>query len=82
MKEFFNERLVDQATKFFDNFNKMKLGTFSTMQKTVRVQTNGKTAQFSAQSDNFGKVALIQQKRDAGLKEVFCYRLGLVPWHL
>ena len=78
MKEFVNERLADQTTKFFDPITKLKLGT-STMQKTVRVQTNGKTVQFSAQSDIFAKVTLIQQRRDVDLKEVFCYPLGPVP---
>ena len=77
MKEFVNERLADQTTKFFDPITKLKLGT-STMQKTVRVQTNGKTVQFSAQSDIFAKVTLIQQRRDVDLKEVFCYPLGPV----
>ena len=79
MKEFVNERLVDQTTEFIDRINKLELGTFSTMQKTVRVQTNGKTVQFSAQRDIFGKVALIQQRRDVDLKEFFCYPLGPVP---
>ena len=80
MKEFVNEHHVDQTTKFFDPITKLKLGTFSTMQKTVRFQTNGKTVQFSTQNDVFGKVALIQQRRDVDLKEVFCYPLGPVPW--
>ena len=79
MKEFVNERLADQTTEFIDRINKLELGTFSTMQKTVRVQTNGKTVQFSTQRDIFGKVALIQQRRDVDLKEFFCYPLGPVP---
>ena len=40
-------------------------------------------SQFSAQSDIFDKVALIQQKRDEDLQEVFCcYPLGAVLWVL
>ena len=52
------------------------------MQKTVKFQTNGITVQFSAHSDIFGTVALIQQRRGVDLKEVFCYPLGPVPWAL
>ena len=69
-QEFVNERLVDQTTEIFDRINKLKLGTFSTMQKTVTVQTNGNTVPFSAHYDIFGKMALIQQRRDMDLKEM------------
>ena len=43
---------------------------------------NGQTVQVSAQSDDFGKVSLTQQRRDVDLKEVFYYPLGPVPWVL
>ena len=46
------------------------------------MKANGKIVQFSAQSDIFGKIALIQQTRPLDLKEVFCYSLGPVPWSL
>ena len=65
-----------------DPLKKLKLGTFSSMKKVVKVQTNGKTVQFSAQSNIFGKVAIVQQRRDIDLKKVFCYPLGPVPWAL
>ena len=82
MKEFIDDRLVEQRKDFFDPLKKLKLGTFSSTKKVVKVQTNGKTVQFSAQSDIFGKVAIVQQRRDIDLKKVFCYPLGPVPWAL
>ena len=60
-QEFVNERLVDQTTEIFDRINKLK---------TVTVQTNGNTVPFSAHYDIFGKMALIQQRRDMDLKEM------------
>jgi len=43
---------------------------------------SGKVVQFSAQSDIFGKIAIIQQTRQLDLKEMFCYLLGPVPWFI
>ena len=43
---------------------------------------NGKEVQFSAQSNIFGKIALIQQFRPLDLKEVFRFPLGPIPWSL
>ena len=43
---------------------------------------SGKVVQFSAQSDIFGKITIIQQTRQLDLKEVFCYPLGPVPWSI
>ena len=37
MKEFVYKRLVNQTMEFFDWIDKLKLGTFSKMQKTVRM---------------------------------------------
>ena len=83
MQSFIEDRLVNQETGFFDPLKKLKLGTFTKMlKKTVKVKTNGKEVQFSAQSDIFGKIALMQQSRSLDLKKVFCYPLGPVPWSL
>ena len=79
MNKFIHERLVNQTTQYFEPLKKLKLGTFSAMKKVVKVQTNGKVVQFSAQSNIFGKIALVQQRRDIDLKEAFRYPLCPVP---
>ena len=76
------ERLVNQTAGFFDPLKKLKLGTFSSLRKKVKVKTNGKEVQFTSQSAIFGKISLIQQSRDNDLKKVFCYPLGPLPWSL
>ena len=58
----------------------MKLGTYNSLKKTVKVKTTSREVQFSFQSDIFGKISLVQQSRDIDLKEVFSYPLGPVPW--
>ena len=81
MKKFIQERL-DQSTEFYDPIKKLKLGTFNSLKKTVKVKTTSREVQFSFQSDILGKISLVQQSRDIDLKEVFSYPLGPVPWSL
>ena len=83
LRKFQQERLTDQKVDFFDPIKKLKLGTFAKLiKKTVKVMKSGQVAQFSAQSNIFGKIALIQQLRPLNLKEVFSYPLGPIPWAL
>ena len=82
MKKFIQERLVDQSTEFYDPIKKLKLATFNSLKKTVKVKTTSREVQFSFQSDIFGKISLVQQSRDIDLKEVLRYPLGPVPWSL
>ena len=56
------------------------MGAFSSLKK-VKVK-NYKVTQFSAQSDIYGKISLIQQNRKINLQEVFSYPLGPIPWVL
>ena len=77
--KFILERLVNTTTQFFEPLRKLKMGKFSSMKKVIKVWRNGKV---SAQSNIFGKIVLIQQRRKIDLKEVFCYPLGPVPWSL
>lgn len=81
--KFQQERLSTDNVSFYDAIKKLKLGTFSKLTtKAVKIKSSGKIAQFSVQSNIFGKIALIQQFRPLNLKEVFCYPLGPVPWSL
>jgi len=48
----------------------------------MKVKSNNTIVQFSAQSDIFGKISLIQQNRQIDLKEVFKYPLSPIPWSI
>ena len=60
MKNFIKTRLVDQTMDFYEPIKRLNLKTFSSLKK-VKVKTYNKVTQFSAQSDIFGKISLIQQ---------------------
>ena len=45
-------------------------------------KTYYKVTEFSAPSNIFGKIPLIQQNRKINLQEVFSYPLGPIPWVL
>ena len=79
MNKLVHERPVN-TTQFFEPLRKLKLGTFSSMKKVIKVQTKSQVFQFIAQSNIFGKIALIQQSRKIDQKEVLSYPLGPVPW--
>ena len=62
-------------TKWFDD----AVNTFSSTRKKVKIAINGKEIQSSAQSDIFGKIALIKQTRKIEMQKVFCFTFGHVP---
>ena len=80
--KFQQERLESNEVDFFATLNRLNLGTFTKLLKKRVKMSNGKEAQFSIQSNIFGKIALIQQFHPLDLKEVFCFPLGPVPWSL
>ena len=81
MKNFIENRVVDQTIDFYEPIKRLSLGKFSSLKK-FKVKTYNKVIQFSAQSDIFGKISLIQQNRKISLQEVFSYPSGPIPWTL
>ena len=81
MKNVIEKRLVDQTIDLYKPIKRLSLGAFSSLKK-VKVKNYNKVTQFSAQSDIFGKISLIQQNRKINLQEVFSYPLGPIPWVL
>ena len=54
---FQQERLYSDEVNFYDPIKKLKLGTFSKLiTKAVKIKSSGKIAQFSVQSNIFGKI--------------------------
>ena len=75
--------MTKKTTGFFNALKRLQLGTFaSVLKKSVKIKSDRKVVQFSAQSDIFEKIALIQQIRQLDLKIVFYYPAGPVPWSL
>ena len=68
--KFQQERLESHEVDFFATLTKLNLGTFTKLLKKTVKMMNGNEAQFSAQSNIFGKIALIQQFRTLNLREV------------
>lgn len=57
--KFQQERLESDEVDFFATLTKLNLGTFTKLLKKTVKMSNGKEAKFSAQSNIFGKIALI-----------------------
>ena len=82
LKKFTEERLINQTVDFYELIKRPRLGSFASVRKTVKVKTNSKVVQFSAQSDIFVKIPLMQEIRNVDLNDVFCYPRGPVLWTL
>ena len=80
MDTFIDLRLVNTSKSIYDPLEKLRLGTFTNMNKKVKVKVKGKEVQFSSQSEIFGKIALIAQSRSVDLQKTFKYPLGSVPY--
>ena len=80
---FIADRLSDEAkVSIYDPIKKLKLQTFSSLRRSIKVKCKDKTIQIKATRNLFGQIAIIMQKRDLDLKEVFKYPLGPFPWAL
>ena len=79
---FITDRLSDESkVSIYDPIKKLRLQTFSSAQ-TVTVKCKDKTIQVKAIRNLFGQIAIIMQKRELDLREVFKYLLGPFPWAL
>lgn len=80
MKAFMSERLgIEPVKSFFDPIKKIKLASFSNLNKTKTCKTKDKVFSLKMSKDLFAKVAIIAQKRSVDLKALFRYPLGPLP---
>ena len=56
---------------FYKPIKQLRLVTFALMKETVEVKTNSKVVQFSAQSDIYSKISLMQKYEKVDLKDIF-----------
>ena len=82
MDTFIDLRFVNMSKSIYNPLKKLRLGTFTNMNKKVKVKVKGREVQFSSQSEIFGNIALISQSRSVDLQEIFKYPLGSVPYAL
>ena len=80
MDTFIDLFLVNMSKSIYNPLKKLRLGTFTNMNKKVKVKVKGRDVQFSSQSEIFGKIALIAQSRSIVLQEIFKYPLRSVPY--
>ena len=82
MDTFIDLRLVNMSKSIYEPLKKLRLGTFTNINKKVKVKVKGREVQFSSQSEIFGKTALIAQSRSVDLQEICKYPMGSVPYAL
>ena len=82
LNTFIEERLVKQATDFYEPIKKLKLSTFSNLKKSVKIKIQDKIVQLTAEKSVFGRIAMMSQHRNIDMKEIFASPLGPVPWAL
>ena len=82
MDTFIDLCFVNMSKSIYDPLKKLRLGTFTNMNKKVKVKVKGREVQFSSQSEIFGKIVLIAQSRSVDLQEIFMCPLGSVSYAL
>ena len=82
MDTFIDLCFVNMSKSICDPLKKLRLGTFTNVNKKVTVKVKGREVQFSSQSERFGKIVLIAQSRSVDLQEIFMCPLGSVSYAL
>ena len=82
MDTFIDLRLMNMRKSIYNLLKKLRLSTFTSMSKKVKVKVKGREVQFPFQSEIIGKIALIAQSRSVDLQEIFKYPLGSFPYAL
>ena len=81
MQKFCKDRLEEGATvDFFEPIKKKNMKTFSS--KTVNISVKDRELPIKVHRNLFGQIAIIMQKRNIDLKEVFAYPIGPLPCSL
>ena len=64
----------------FDPIKKLKLSTFSSMNKIKKCKVNSKIIPMQATKELFAKISLVAQNRSLDMRSVFKFPLGPLPW--
>ena len=83
LDEFVENRLSDKRIMcIFDPIKKLKLSTFSSMNKIKTCKINSKMIPMKASKELFAKISLVAQIRSLDMRSVFKFPLGPLPWSL
>ena len=83
MKTFMSERLGNDPVKSnFDPIKKVKLASFSNIDKSKACKIKDKVFSLKVSKDLFSRVAIVAQKRSVDLRALFMYPLGPLPLSL
>ena len=72
----------ENTMSIFDPIKKMKLSSFSSMNKTKTCKVNSKIIPVQASKELFSKVSLVAQIRSLDMRSVFKFPFGPLPWVL
>ena len=78
MQEFVEERLQNDRTDFMALIPKQNIKTFSTMNKPLKVKTQGKIESVNIDRQIFSKLTIIAQSREVDIKTLLHYELAPV----
>ena len=77
---FIDERMIQNLKKFWDPIKKLKVSTFASTNKPVKIQSGKERIQvFKSGCDFFHRCSIVSQKRDVDMVNVLSYELAAVP---
>ena len=80
MNKFIEERILsDRKKSIFDTIKKQKVPTFEVLVQKKTIKTKIKIITLKNTKDLFSKVAIIGQKRNVDLKQLFSFPLVYLP---
>ena len=80
MNAFVGKRINSNAVGFWEPIPNMKIKTFSSTNKKIRVTSSDKLVTVKADRDLFGRLLIVSNTRQICLKEVFSFELSPVPY--
>ena len=82
MNSFVKERINSNAMGFWEPIPNMKIKTFSSANKEIRVKSSDKLVTINADRDLFGRLLIVSNTRQICLKDVLSFELSPVPYSL
>ena len=73
---------MKKTAGFYKLIKKLELLTFSKLKRSVKLKSQDKIVQLTAEQSIFGRITTISQQRNIEMKKIFCYLLGPIPWAL
>jgi len=82
MNAFVEKRINSNAVGFWEPVPNLKIKTFSSTNKKIRVKSSEKLVTVNADRDLFGRLLIVSNTRQICLKDVLSFELSPVPYSL